>query len=185
MYDRWEDWFHGDERLLWEGSPLPGIRHWVRNILLSLFGIPFFGGGLLCSGTGLAMLTNDFSILTLGAGLFLVCFGVPFLLVGGGLALGPWYTDVRAHEMVRYALSTRRGYIATRWWKRKMEVFDISPDQPVEVVNERDVFFHTTIGVDSDGDRKTEKKGFENIADVDRVYRLIRSIQADEEPGKN
>ena len=183
MHERWEDWFQEGEQLLWEGAPMKGQFSWLRNVVMSAFGVPFLGGGLVSSGSGFMMLVgSDFGIAKAATGLFLFCFGIPFLCVGTALAFGPWYADLRAHEMVRYALTDHRGYVATRWWKRKIEIFRILPDQPVTVEDGRSVFFHTTIGTDSDGDRTTDRKGFENIADADRVYKLIRSIQAGDTP---
>lgn len=176
MGETWEDWFRSDERLLWEGAPMRGIRHWVRNTLISAFGIPFMAAGFVSLFSGLGMF-GTMTLVGAGIGLFLTCFSLPFLGVGAAMVFGPWYAEYFAHRFVRYALSNQRGYIATRWWKRKMEVLDILPDQPIEVTDDRNVMFHTTIGVDSDGDRTTTKKGFENIADARKVYRLIRSIQ--------
>lgn len=177
MGDTWQDWFQGDESLVWEDAPMTGIRHWVRNALLTAFGIPFLVAGFVSLFSGLGMFAS-LTLVGLGAGLFLTCFSVPFIGVGAAMVFGPWYAEYYAHKFVRYALSTKRGYIATRWWKRKMEVLDIRADQPVEIVGDHTVYFHTTVGFDSDGDRTTSRKGFENIADARKVYGLIRDIQA-------
>ena len=179
MRDSWADWFQEDEELLWEGAPKPGINHLARNLFFTFFGPPFLGAGFFSSGMGIGMIFDP-SAINFAFGLFLVCFGVPFLAVGGAMVFGGWYADLRAHDLVRYALSNRRAYIATHWWKRNMEILDIRPEHPIEVTDGRNVYFYTSNGVDSDGDKTTAKRGFENIADAETVYHLIRELQAED-----
>ena len=181
MEDRWEDYFGPGERLIWKGAPQ---RRWGRfspvAIGLAIFGLPFLMAGLAVSGGALLYLLGlDIGWAGAAGGLFMFFFGLPFIGVGGGLVFGPLYAMSQAHRKVRYALTNRRAYIATHWWKRKMEVLVIESDAPLTIDDGRTVYFHTRIGTDSDGDRSTEQKGFENIADAHAVYRLIRDIQTD------
>lgn len=180
MADRWEDYFEPGETLIWEGAPQGRARPTPGMIAAAVFGLPFLLAGLGISIGGLFFgVGADLGWGTAG-GLFMFLFGLPFIGVGAGLVLAPWYMQARAHRNVRYALTDRRAYIASQWWNRTMEVLTIAPDSPVTIDAGRSVFFHTIVGTDSDGDRTTERKGFENVADAMEVYRLIRDIQASE-----
>ena len=83
----------------------------------------------------------------------------------------------RAHQKVRYALSNKRAYIATNWWSRKLEAIPILPSGTITLENGKDVYFRTEVCQDSDGDRTTQRMGFENIEDAKEVYRLMRDVQ--------
>jgi hypothetical protein len=178
MADRWEDWFEPGERLVWEGAPEGRLRPSPGMIGAAIFGMPFFLAGLGVSAGGLFYgLGADLGWGTAG-GLFTFLFGLPFVGVGAGLVFVPFYLQARAHRHVRYALSDRRAYIASRWWNRKMEVLTVAPDAPLTLENGRSVYFHTVVGTDSDGDRSLDRKGFENLSDAMAVYRLIRDLQS-------
>ena len=178
MADRWEDYFEPGETLLWEGRPMPRRGITPGIIGLAVFGAPFFLAGLAMSGGSLLwMFGIQVGQLKLGEGVFMFFFGLPFLGIGAGMVLGPWYAMRHAHRKVRYALSNRRAYIASQWWTRKIETYPISKDGPLSLEGGTTVYFHTLVGRDSDGDRTTEEKGFENIADAKDVYHLMRQIQ--------
>lgn len=179
--ERWEDWFDAGETLLWQGAPKPGIVHWLRNIGITAFGIPFLCAGLFCAAAGLRFLVK----LTLGDlafGVFLTAFSVPFVVVGGVMVFGPWVADVLVPQRTRYALTNKAGYEATRYWGRKMDVFPIKPETRIELIQHRygasSVHFHFEEKLDSDGDQSVTKKGFADIADGEKVYRLVRNAQA-------
>ncbi|MCV6593913.1 MAG: hypothetical protein OIF48_13235 [Silicimonas sp.] len=177
MAERWEDYFEPGETLLWQGQPLPQRGLSLGTVALALFGFPFLLAGLAMSG---GALLSGFGIgdglWGFGSALFIFFFGLPFLGAGLGMVLGPWYTQRMAHRKTRYALSDRRAYIATRWWGSKLESYPISRGA-IELENDRSVYFHTEHGRDSDGDRTSERKGFENIEAAREVYHLLRQIQ--------
>ena len=182
--ERWEDWFDDSEKLLWQGAPKRGIIHWPRKILISAFGFPFLGAGLVCAAMGLAYLAK----LTLGdmaLGVFLAAFSVPFVAVGGAMVFGTWLSDYFVPLRTKYALTNKAGYVATRYWGRNMDVFPIRKETRIELAQHRygasTVHFHFEETRDSDGDQMTTKKGFTDIADGEKVYRLIRDIQAGQE----
>jgi hypothetical protein len=175
--DRWEDFLDPGEKLLWQGAPAPGLRITLPMVGLSLFGLPFLAAGLGTFGFGLVQLLGGRSLAEGGTGLFLIAFSAPFAGVGGLMVFGTWYKA--AHRRVRYALSTRRAYVATSWWKRRLESYPISPDTPLEL--ERgptdSIWFRTETRPNSD---TTTRVGFENITEGERVYALLRRIQRGE-----
>lgn len=183
MYDRWEDWFQPGETLLWEGAPAPGFRHVPRNIFFTAFGIPFLGAGLFTSGMGLGHLFDLAEMWHVALGVFLTAFGMPFIAVGAGMAFGPWMHEYLRPSRVRYALTDRNAYIASRLWKRNMEVLALRPETDIEIEEHRDgtvsLYFHFDSYRDSDGDRRTEKKGFEALSDGRDVYAMLRNRLAE------
>ena len=189
MADRWEDWFEPGETLLWEGAPAPGFRKIPQGIFFTAFGIPFLGGGLFVSGLGLGYLfgfAGDWSPWHAGLGIVLGAFGVPFMAVGAGMVFGPWVHDYLKPRRVRYALSDRNAYIASRMWKRSMDVLPIQSDMRIETEEHRDgtmsVWFRVDAYKDSDGDVHATRKGFEALTDGHAVYRTLRRLQAGENP---
>ena len=185
MSEAWEDWFEKDERLLWQGAPAPGQWHWIRNITLTVAGAPFAIAGFYVSGMGLGQVLTMTGIGSLLIALFLTAFGVPFIAVGLLLVFGTWLHDYLTPTHTRYALTERAGYIATRFWKRNMDMIPISGDTEIEFregsKGTSSVYFAFDSFPDSDGDVQNTKRGFEGIRDGHKVYKLIRAIKAGEE----
>ena len=182
MAERWEDWFEPDENLLWEGAPARGFHAPLRNAVMTIIALPFLLGGFAAFGSGLSMIFSWTGIGSLIAGLGLTAFSCVFLLVGGGMFAGPWVHDSQKHERIRYALSDRAGYIATRWWKRRMNVIPLTPNTPVEFDRGRgatgSVWFRFDRVVDAEGDVSTKKQGFEAIYDAEAVHRLVHEASS-------
>jgi hypothetical protein len=178
--DTWQTYLQPGESLLWEGAPLPGIHGKAKLIGLALFGLPFLIIGLGMAGTGIVMLTSAHALADFGLGTFITAFSLPFAGIGAFLVIGQWIMAAQAHRKVRYALSTRCAFIAQSYWKRSLQAYPILPGTAVELEtggSADTVWFHARKERDSDGDRTTTKVGFENIADGEAVFRLIRSIQ--------
>ncbi|MFQ1699430.1 hypothetical protein ACJ5NV_02430 [Loktanella agnita] len=177
--EHWEDYFHGRETLLWEGKPEPGGRTSVGMIFMTVFGLPFLFTGLATFGTGLAGIFSG-DVNNLGGGIFMVLFALPFVGAGAALVFGPWITNRYAHQLIRYAVTNKRAYIATSWWQHTMQSYPITGDNSIELQEGRfdTVYFFTEVTTDSDGDRKRRKIGFEHIANGMAVYKLLRDVQA-------
>lgn len=184
MRDQWEDWFQPGETLLWEGSPAPGFRNYLQNVFFTAFGIPFLGAGIVVIGIGLGSLSGlsgTWNLSTVALGVFLIAFGIPFVVVGAGMVFGSWVHDYLRPTRIRYALTNRNGYVASRMWKRSLDVLPIRKDSRIEIEENRDgtitIWFHFEQGLDSDGDRQITRKGFETLTDGHEVYRRIRNLQ--------
>lgn len=181
--DRWEDWFQPGETLLWEGAPVPGVRNFFQNAFFTVFGIPFLGAGIFVSGLGLGYFFGfvpDWNIWHIAIGIFLTAFGVPFIGAGGAMVFGPWVHDFLRPRRIRYALTDRNGYVASRLWKRTMEVLPLRADTRLETEEHRDgtmtIWFFFESSLDSDGDRQTTKKGFEALRDGHEVFTMLRGL---------
>jgi hypothetical protein len=178
MTAAWTDYFQPGEHLLWEGRPERGIPNWPAYTFFSLFGSPFLLAGLTATGVGIGALTGH---VTEGEGpsIMMIPLGLVFVVVGGGLVFGPWYAGATAHRKIRYAVSDRCAYVARTYWRRTLEVYPILASTPVVLEKGRagdTVYVHVRKERDSDGE-STTRVGFENIADGETVYRLIRRIQ--------
>ncbi len=181
-HDRWDDYFEPGETLLWQGAPEPGIKSFWATLFLSIFGIPFFGGGLMTAGTGFASFFGDSNGFGIGMGIFLLAFSVPFLCVGAGLTIGSWLAAMYSHRFTRYALTNKRAYIANSFYRHSIKSFRIRSDDVVTLTQGRfdDVKFKTVHDRDSDGDKTTHQIGFDGIANGREVYQMIRKIQSEQ-----
>lgn len=176
----WHAYFRTDERLLWEGAPQPGVFGKAKIVMLGLFGLPFLAAGVATLLAGLRNVAVAQDLGGLGLGFFLTVFSLPFVGVGALMVVGQWIAAAQAHRKIRYALSTRAAYIAKNYWRRSLASYPILPTTEVELekgAGADSVWFYSREERDSDGDRTVTRVGFENIADGDALFRLIRQIQ--------
>jgi hypothetical protein len=181
MPERWDSYFQPGETLLWQGTPKQGVYSWPKIIALAAFGLPFLLAGLGALGGGLHQAIHSNGLSDIGLGLFLVSFSLVFVGVGAVMVFGQWWGASQAHLRVRYALTTRCAYIAQSYWTRKIESYPILPGSALGLekgARADTVWFHVTVEKDMDGDRTTSRVSFDNIAEGDKVYALLRSIQS-------
>lgn len=181
----WEDYFLPGEQLVWEGAPVPGFHSLPMQIFMTLFGVPFFAAGAGLTFGGLFFAFQGKSMTDSGGSLLAAVFGMPFLAVGVFLVFGQWVIAALAPRRVRYALSTRAGYIAKRYWGREMSIYPILPISGFELKEGRlaqSVWFHSRKEEDSEGSMLTHRAGFENIADGYKVLGLLRQVQSARTP---
>ncbi len=180
----WDTYFERGERLIWEGKPQKGFHFGLEGIVHNLLGLPILLGGIFFFIIGTGQSVGLVAPPADGAnGLKMALFSLPFLAAGIWLVLGPWLAGPIATRYVRYALTNRRAYIARSFLKRRLKSYPISPDSPLELEKGRgvdNVYFQTEDYRDPDGDKKIRKIGFENVADGDRIYQLLRKVQRGE-----
>jgi hypothetical protein len=179
--DTWQSYFTSGERLLWEGAPARGIHHPWRLLGWSVFGVPFLAAGLTCWAIAFNMLFEGGWMVL--AGLVLAAFGVPFVGVGVMMVAGGWWEAAVAHRKVRYALSTRRAYIARNHLRRNLESYPIERDSRITLTEGKggygSVQFHFLVVQDSEG-RSTETAAFENVEGARGVFDMVRRVQSGE-----
>ena len=112
-----------------------------------------------------------------------MAFSVRFLGAGAAMTFGPWLYAANGHKLTRYALTNKRAYLATSFLKHSIATYAIAADDVVTLTQGRtdSVRFKTVHGRDSDGDKTTQKIGFENIKDGQDVYALIRQVQREQQ----
>lgn len=169
-----------DETLLWEGTPVPGFHQRGKAVFLMVFGLPFLIIGIACFFFGLHRLTQAPTVSDAGLALFLTAFALPFGGIGAFLVFGPLIEARTASRDVRYALTTRAAYVIRQGRFPSLKVYPILPSTALELepgTRASTVWLHTRLERDSEGDLGTTKAGFENIAEGERVFRMIRDLQ--------
>lgn len=176
----WDAHFRPDERLLWQGAPLPGFHQRGKALFLMIFGLPFLVIGIAIFFFGLHRLIHAANVSDAGLAVFFTAFALPFGGIGAFLVFGPLVEARTAARHVRYALSTRAAYVSRAWPLPRLEVYPIRPDTALALETGRraeTVWLHARLERDSDGDLGTVRAGFENIAEGAAVMNLIRQIQ--------
>lgn len=180
MAEGWQDYFQPGETLLWEGAPKPGVYGWPKIFGLALFGLPFLIVGIGVFAAGIRQIAQGGGWGDFGLGVFFTAFAIPFAGVGAVMVFGQWWAAAEAHKRLRYAVSTRCAYIAKTYRTRSIESYPILKGTALGLEKGRNadtVWFHVLSERDSDGDRTTTRISFDNIADGDRVYSVLRSLQ--------
>lgn len=168
------------ETVLWEGAPVPGLHQRGKAIFLMVFGTPFLIVGVSLFFHGLWQLTRAPTFADAGLGLFVAAFGLPFAGIGAFLVFGPLVEARTAHRDIRYALTNRAAYVIRQGRFPSLKVYPILPSTPLELEpgpRASTVWLHARLERDSDGDIGTTKAGFENIAEAEKVFLLIRDLQ--------
>ena len=155
------------EVLLWEGAPEPGI-HFQRS---DLFAIPF---SLLWCGFAIFW---EISVIAAGGPLLFKIWGVPFVLMGLYITVGRFFFRARQLARTRYAVTDRRVIIADRRETVFLPYGQIPLLQKeVRANGTGTIWFQppTSYGAGKHH-RRVPGVGFEEIADAERVYKLIES----------
>lgn len=174
--DGWEAYLDEDETILWTGAPRPGLSFKPSDILLSGFGLFFFGFAVFWT-----VMAGSMGSETGVFGLISPLFGVPFILVGGYLLFGRFFWEAYVRGNTRYALTNRRAIVATSAMRRTMKSYPITRASEIELeygppdtVNFASRFVRTKRGGHS------VAIGFERIEDGAHVYRLLRRVRSGE-----
>ncbi|MEM0988588.1 MAG: aspartate carbamoyltransferase catalytic subunit [Pseudomonadota bacterium] len=175
----WDPYLDPGEKVLWEGAPEPGLRFKLSDIPLSLFGCLFGGFAIFW----IAMATSMSGGITRGPGAIITTgfplFGLPFLAVGAYFAFGRFFWAAYVRGKTRYALTNKRGIIASSAISRKLTSYPIDADTAIEFQPgaAATLYFAAEEKRGNKGRRYTVKHGFEYIRGGDEVYRLMRQVQ--------
>ncbi|WP_295074553.1 hypothetical protein [Tabrizicola sp.] len=171
---------HPGETVLWVGSPVPGFHRRGATVFLMLFGLPFLIIGVGLFFYGLMQLHKSATMSDAGLALFTAAFALTFGSFGAFLVFGPLIAARTAFRDVRYALTNRAAYVVRQGRFPSLKVYPILPTTALELEPGRragTVWLHARLERDSDGDLGTTKAGFENIAEADKVFGMIRDLQ--------
>ncbi len=169
-----------DETLLWEGAPVPGFHRRRLTFFLMLFGLPFLVIGVSLFFYSLLLYPQAATVPDGGNALVTTAFSLPFAAFGAFLVFGPIIETRTAHRNVRYVLSNRAAYVIRQGRFPSLKVYPILPDTALELERGKrasTVWVHARQERDSDGDLGTTKAGFENIAEAEKVFLMIRDLQ--------
>jgi len=181
--EQWRQLLDPDERLLWDGQPVGGIRFTPKSIGASLFGLFFLGFAIFWTlGAASPLLTGWTGRMPTGMGWFFIffpLFGLPFIAAGYWMVFGQHLSNARQRRHTRYALTNKRAIITNWAGRRSLKSYPIGPDTVVDYQPgaEATIWFSTKVTTDSDGDTVTERAGFEHFEDGEAAYAAIRRIQ--------
>lgn len=164
------------ESLLWSGKPTPSGMA-LGALPMTFFGIPFAGFALFWIWAAAGGISGSSERSFEGPGAFFPLFGVPFLLVGLGVMLGPLWAYLGARKTV-YAVTDRRAMIIIGAGTKSVRSF--GPEDMGEILRvERpdgtgSLMFTSIPQAGSKGRVTLSRVGFVGIPDVRRVEQLIR-----------
>ena len=168
------------ETLLWEVAPVPGFHRRRLTFFLMLFGLPFLIIGVALFLYSLLLYPQAATVPDGGNALVTTAFSLPFAAFGAFLVFGPLVEARTAARDVRYALTNRAAYVIRQGRFPSLKVYPILPTTALELEPGKrasTVWVHARLERDSDGDLGTTKAGFENIAEADKVFGMIRDVQ--------
>lgn len=175
------------ERVLWSGKPLPA------RIMLSAFAIWFFA----IPWTAFALFWESMALspwfaasgshgtpkaVEWGVAVVFPIFGLPFVLIGLGMMAAPFYAYRKAQRTL-YAITTERALIIAGGGRREVKSFPLGQLGGEVRKSQRSdgsgtLHFAFQSRLDSDGDRVTDRKGFECVPDVNEVERKLQQAIA-------
>jgi len=169
------------ETVLWEGAPVPGFHQRRLTFFLMLFGLPFLVIGVSLFCYSLLLYPQAATVPDGGNALVTTAFSLPFAAFGAFLVLGPIIEARSAARDIRYALTSRAAYVIRTGQFPSVRVYPILPDTALELETGSragTVWVHSRRERDSEGDLGTTKAGFENVAEAEKVFLMIRELQA-------
>jgi hypothetical protein len=179
--ESWQHYLRPGEALSWEGQPVSGIGDWrVYDWLERMFAAALGSLGLLIGREALLEAGTRLSNGDFIYGLLVLAVALPFIPAGIYLVFLQWFAILLAYKHKQYALTDRAAYVMHRWPRLKVKVYPIYPETVIELVKGRrscSVWVFILKKSDGDGGFTVEKEGFENIADGERVFGIIRDNQ--------
>lgn len=184
---RLPDWFRAvqmrefpGEKILWAGMPGPGTVFY-RSLAIWLFGIPWMAFTLFWE---VSVIRSWLFAIPNGkggpAGLGLVLWGVPFVLVGVGLMSAPLFAWWRARRTVHVVTDKRLVTISQGRTLKTQSVAlrDIMRTGKTERTDRSGTLtVEMSPYIDSEGDKSSRSENLYGIPDVHAVETLLRNAR--------
>jgi hypothetical protein len=164
------------EMLTWVGQPRPG-RFMRKGFLLWFFFVPWTAFGVYWMGGASGFRMPEFK----GGWDFFPLFGLPFILIGIGGLVSPFWLLRKARSII-YALTNERAI--TIEGSRSITVISYRPADIIRIerIEHRDgsgdLILISETYKDSEGDQQIRKRGFMAIDDVRKVAQLVEAMTA-------
>ena len=117
-----------DENLLWSGTPKTGITFRKSDIFI----IPF---SLLWCGFAIFWLS---SVISMGAPIFFIIWGIPFVIVGLIFVFGRFIIDAKQRQNTYYGLTENRIIIKSGVFSKSVKSLNIKTLSDIELSEKGD-----------------------------------------------
>lgn len=176
----------GGERLLWAGQPI-AKRVMLYAFAIYFFAIPWTAFSLFWEAMALSPLfmetaSQDQQYVQKAFGIVFPLFGLPFVLIGFGMLLSPFFAYGKAKKTI-YAITDRRAMVINCRSGREVTSFPYEGwDEPLNRTEKTDgsgsLFFATKQVSGRHGRTRNVKTGFEHVPGVREVeVKLRRAIE--------
>ena len=168
------------EQIQWIDRPEPKLFTGASTVMF-LFGIPWTAFALFWTVAAAWGVLHEGG--TPGPFMLFPLFGLPFILIGIGLLSGPWWNRRKQRNTV-YMITDRRAVIIEVGKTTKITSYE--PDQMDKIYRTEksdgtgNVYFTRRQWKDMDGDRRGEDIGFERVAQVRDVEKLLKKMADNE-----
>ena len=161
-----------DETVRWTGEPPTGLLWRASDWVMLPFSLMWGGFALFWESM----------VISAGAPLVMMLFGVPFVCLGLYLIAGRFFWDANVRARTRYAVTDRAAYIVVDGFRGAVRRYAGSALDDVGVERKDDGSGTLRFGSNlraSYGTRTTTsllpQNAFESIRDVDRAYDAVRA----------
>lgn len=172
-----------DEHLLWSGMPRQGFRLQAIDLFLVPFSVMWCGGAIFW----------EVSAVSVRAPFFFKLWGIPFVLFGLYFVVGRFFVDKWQRARAWYGLTDRRILIVTDWRARSLKTLSLRGLNDIALRERKDRrgtltfgptpwMFSGSFGAWWPGMSGRLPPSFDDVADVRKVYELIRDVR-DRQPG--
>jgi hypothetical protein len=167
------------ERLVWSGRPRRGIRLTASDAFLVPFSLMWCGFAVFWEKNAIGM----------GAPLFFMVWGVPFVAMGLYMVFGRFIADAARRGKTFYGLTDRRAIIVSGVFAREVKSLDLATMSEISVSERADRSGTISLGTVAPkyamaarmfspswpGMGKHLPPAFEMIEDVKAVYEKLRA----------
>ena len=158
------------ETVRWMGEPPTGLI-WRSS---DWFLVPF---SLMWGGFALFW---ESMVISGGAPLVMILFGLPFVCIGLYLIAGRFFWDANVRARTRYAVTDRAAYIVVDGFRGAVRRFAGSVLDDVGIERKDDgsgtLRFGPAVPATSGARALLPQNAFESIRDVDRAYDAVRAV---------
>jgi len=172
VYEKLQSDLSPGENVLWVGRPRDGVVFRASDFFVIPFSLVW---------TGFAVFW-EMSAYALGAPLFFLLFGVPFLIIGLYLIVGRFFYEYYQRQNSSYAVTKSRVILKQDIFPKSTKSLALAGLGVVELAERAggvgDITFQDPATVARSRNRSQPPR-FDNIPDAAAVYRLIVEAQAD------
>lgn len=179
LSDKFRDELNPGESIIWNGQPQQGLMLRPSDIFM----IPF---SLLWGGFAIFW---EFGVVSSGAPVFFMLWGIPFVLIGLYMIIGRFFFDSSQRSKTYYALTNERAIIISGVFNQSTKSLDIKKLPEINISTKNDGKGTITFGASHpmswmyagsafpNMGRYNIAPSFEMIDDAKTVYQQVKRLQ--------